>query len=352
MRVLLVGQGPRRFNPGNFQWPNDTAQGLRRLGHRVSLVVNREPWAASPALARRLGAEGPGPRWLARYQATQQRRRDRRLVRQIKRLRPDLVLMLNGALVGAEGFHEIRRAATGRLVSWWADDPGIDPAFMASAGLFDHICVFDRTYMPRLTAAGARRVHFLPCACNETVYQPMRLRPQEQQRFACDISFVGWYYPERGPVLGALAGAGDLRLGIWGGQWDSPEAQRALNGAPVLRGQAVSDRTPARIYNASKIGLNVHASQSRIGGVNTRAFELLACGAFQLMDAIEGIEELLTPGEEVVCYRSPEEAGRLAAAYLKDPEARRRIAARGRARVLDEHTYVHRLRTLCELAHG
>lgn len=303
-------------------------------------------------LANRLGRVGVLPRWRGRYQLAQQRARDRRLLNLVRRLRPDLVLLLNGALVSAEGLQEIRRATPGRLVSWWADDPFSDPAFTAAIPVFDHIFLFDRAYVPRVMAAKARRVHFLPCACNEMVYRPMSLRPNEQQRFACDVAFVGWYYPERGPVVGALARAPGVRLGLWGGQWDSPEARHVLDGALVLRGRAVNDRTAAKIYNASKIGLNVHARQSLLGGVNTRTFELLASGLFQLVDDLQGLEELLTPGEEVVCYRSPEEAQQLAHRYLADAGERHRIAAHGRARVLDEHTYVHRLKRLCELARG
>lgn len=352
MHVLLVGQWPRRFSPGNFQWPNDTAQAFRRLGHRVTICGHRESWAESPAITARLGTNGVAPAWLRRWHAARQRRRDRRVVTLVQQHRPDLVLLLNGALIGAEGLREVRRATPGCLVSWWADDPCADAAFMASASVFDHVFVFDRAYLPRLRAAGAAQAHFLPCACNETVYYPRRLRPAEQRRFACDVAFVGWYYPERGPVMGALAKAADVQLGIWGGQWHSPEAQRALHAAPVVRGAAVNDRTAAKIYNASKIGLNIHARHSLIAGVNTRTFELLASGLFQLIDHLEGLEELLSPGEEIVSYRSPEEAPRLVRRYLADAGERLRIAGRGRARVLDEHTYVHRLRTLCELARG
>jgi spore maturation protein CgeB len=350
MHVLLVAQWPRRFSPGNFQWPNDTAQAFRRLGHRVTTCCNRESWAESPAITARLGAGGASPAWLMRWHAAGQRRRDRRVVTLVQQHRPDLVLLLNGALISAEGLREVRRATSGCLVSWWADDPWLDAAFMASVDVFDHVCVFDRAYIPRLRSAGAAQVHFLPCACNERVYGPLRLRPMEQRRFACDVSFVGWYYPERGPVMGALAQDADVQLGIWGGQWNSPEAQRALHGASVVRGAAVSDRTAAKIYNASKIGINVHARHSLLAGVNTRTFELLASGLFQLVDRIDGMEELLAPGREVVCYTSPEEARVLARRYLADPAERAAIAARGRERTLAEHTYVCRMRTLLNVA--
>ena len=132
----------------------------------------------------------------------------------------------------------------------------------------------------------------------------------------------------------------------------SREAQEALQGARVVRGRIVTDRLAAKIYNASKIGLNVHHPQARWSGLNTRTFELLASGLFQVVDRVHGLEELLTPDAEVVCYSTPQEAVKLCKRYLADPSARTKIAQRGRERVLAEHTYLSRMRTLCDLARG
>ena len=67
-----------------------------------------------------------------------------------------------------------------------------------------------------------------------------------------------------------------------------------------------------------------------------------------MVDAVGGREGLLVPGEEVAVYHSPEEARDLAAYYLGHPAERMGIATRGRARVLREHTYVHRMRTMLQ----
>jgi len=276
------------------------------------------------------------------------RRRDQQLLRLAQRGRPDLVLLLKGDTFSEAVLVEIKRLVRGPLVTWWVDDPWRAPAFLSTLRLFDHVFVFDRSYLPRLTDVGVKRVHFLPCACDETVYRPQRLSASEQRRMASDVAFVAWYYPERVPVVRALAN--DMAVGVWGGGWDSIEAQQALQGRRVLRGHAVSDRTAAKIYMACKIGLNMHQVQSHVGGLNTRTFEILASGRFQLVDRLPGIEELLMPDVEVVCFSSLDELRQLAKHYLADEAARTRIADRGRARVLDEHTYVRRLRTLCETA--
>jgi spore maturation protein CgeB len=117
-----------------------------------------------------------------------------------------------------------------------------------------------------------------------------------------------------------------------------------------VRGGVVSGATAARIYSAAKVGLNRHHPQSRDGGLNMRTFELLASGIVPLTDYVPGIEELLEPDQELVCYRSVAEAQDLAVRLIADGPQRALIATRGRARVIAEHTYVARMRTLCEAA--
>ena len=79
--------------------------------------------------------------------------------------------------------------------------------------------------------------------------------------------------------------------------------------------------------------MNTHGPQTKLGGLNMRAFEVPACGAFQLMDYVPEMEALLQPGHDVADCRTPHEGGTLARAYLADPEARQRITREGHARV-------------------
>lgn len=329
-------------------WAGYTARALKRLGHqpavfhytsilvdRLTLRKGRQLSAGAPALSD--GLRNLRDLW--------HRARDRRLVRLAARLRPELVLVLHGESLSAELLDELRRAARGPLVAWWQDDPfryGVEKLLP----LYDNLFLFDRSYLAPVRALGARDVRFLPCACDETVYHPVPLRAGEIRRYGCEIALVGWFYPQRAELVRALCG---LDMKVWGRGWSAPEARAALNGAGrriVPEERFVSDRETARIYRTAKIGLNVHSAQTREAGLNTRTFDLLATGAFQLCDAVPGMEELLEPGKELAVYRSPKEARELAAHYLRHSREREAIAARGRARTLREHTYVHRMQAL------
>jgi len=330
VRILLVGHS--LLSP----WTDYTHRALERLGHSVerfyctSLLVDRltlfgdkNPAAKNPGSGKSL--RGLRDRW--------HRWRDRRLIRAARACRPDLLLVLWGNTLSPELLCSLKKETGARLATWWLDDP-----FRHKAGklipLYDFFFIFDRSYLEPLKNAGAQNARFLPCACDESVYFPRRLTPRERTRYASDVAWVAWYYPDRGRIVQALEGV-DLK--IWGRHWPGNMAEGD---------RFVKDTVAAKIYSATKIGLNSHSDQSREGGLNTRSFELLAAGAFELTDAVEGMEELLEPGRELAVYRSPKEAEELVRHYLKHPEERTKMARAGRERVLAQHTYLHRMKTL------
>lgn len=350
MRVLVVGPLPRLGALNRLPWLNHTASALRRLGHVVTVAGYRESWAASPAVNSRAGRLPGAVRALARFATEMDARRDRHVIAAARRIRPELTIMLKGEVFSDETVAAVKQASAGPMVTWWGDDPFVFPASVRRFRLFDRVFVFDRAYLPELAALGVTHAAFLPAACDETIFRPMTLSGAERRRFGAEVSFVATYDPLRGALVRALADAA-IDVGVWGTGWRGAVEVGCSNGR-LVRGGVVSDRGAAKIYNASKIGLNLHHRQTRVAGINLRTLELLAAGTLPLMDRIKGIEELLEPGRDVVCYGSTEEAVDLANRYLKDSAARAAIVARGRARVLAEHTYVARLDTLCRVARG
>ena len=100
-------------------------------------------------------------------------------------------------------------------------------------------------------------------------------------------------------------------------------------------------------YNACTVNFNATSLQMGTA-VNQRLFDCPLCGGFLLTDHQEAIEGLFEVGTEVITYREEEEITDLVRFYLENNTARERIAAKGRERVLAQHTYHHRLRTLIE----
>ena len=108
-------------------------------------------------------------------------------------------------------------------------------------------------------------------------------------------------------------------------------------GGPVWR------RAKLAVYAGSTLSLNHHHPMNDIVGVNTRAFELAASGACQVVDFKDELGSLFTPGEEVVAYRDLVELRRQLDYYLARPDEARAIGESAQRRALKEHTLRHRL---------
>lgn len=98
-------------------------------------------------------------------------------------------------------------------------------------------------------------------------------------------------------------------------------------------------------YPLSSINLNITSTQMK-GAANQRVFDVPAAGAFLLTDHGRQIEGLFEPDREIVFFKDAHELPDLVRFYLGREDARKRIAAAARSRVLAEHTYDRRLATL------
>jgi len=331
------------------RWAESNQAALQSLGHSVrTIYYDRSPiesravrLAAMSAVWSRQDRDEIHAWFLHSLSAL----RHRFLVRMARNFSPNLVIVLKGDSIPMPVLEELRVYTRIPIVSWWVDDPFRFPESIHTYSFYDHFFVFDRAYIPRLKTAGVRRLTFLPCACDANTYRPMAVSAIDLRRYECDVAFVGWFYSERGKLVSAMAG---LDVAVWGTGWQLPEAQQAVRsvGRKALRGRRLDSLRAARLYNIAKICVNSHHEQSVYNGLNMRSFELLACGAFELVDHLPGMCDLLLPGEEVVCYESPDHARELTDYYLARPEARAEIGLRGRERVLKEHTYKHRMESL------
>ena len=173
----------------------------------------------------------------------------------------------------------------------------------------------------------------------------------EQRKYGSDISFVGAGYPNRRVAFRRLMG---LDFKIWGSDW---EGEGVLRKHIQLDGARVSSREMVKIFNATRINLNLHSSVraeeavTRGDFVNPRTFELAACGAFQLVDNRGLLPELFGP-DELAMFSGMDELLERIEYFLARPEEREQWARRGRERVLAEHTYAHRMAALIEHIRG
>ena len=173
------------------------------------------------------------------------------------------------------------------------------------------------------------------CSVDPELYRPTACR----EAFRCDLSYLGTYAADRQSKLMRLLGRAatllpDRHFVVAGSQYPEetiwgPNVGRMLHVSPVQH--------PA-FYSSSRFTLNLTRDDMVTAGYSpsVRLFEASSCGTAILSDSWSGMEEFLTPGEEILL---PADAHEVAAILtgMSDHE-RTRIGERARARVLAEHT--------------
>ncbi len=120
-------------------------------------------------------------------------------------------------------------------------------------------------------------------------------------------------------------------------------------------GSRVDTDELVRVYNASRININLHSSTYHKGVnpfgdfVNPRTFEINSCGGFQLVDRRSGLTGLFEEGEEIIIFDDRNDLRQKIDHYLKHPEEAASIAEKGRSRVLRDHTYDRRMEEMLEV---
>jgi 2-polyprenyl-3-methyl-5-hydroxy-6-metoxy-1,4-benzoquinol methylase/Tfp pilus assembly protein PilF len=184
---------------------------------------------------------------------------------------------------------------------------------------FDFVFMAQKAQVPDFVEAGMKRVHWLPLACSPELHD---LPPQER---IYDIAYVG-----------SLTDSNDRRLKLF---------QRVRERFPNCKIGRFWPHQMADIYSRSKIVLNACVNRD----VNMRVFEGLASGAMLITDEADGLEDLFEDGKHLAIYRRDEDLFELVERYLADTEARERIAAAGRAEVLENHTYDCRMTQMMDI---
>lgn len=102
------------------------------------------------------------------------------------------------------------------------------------------------------------------------------------------------------------------------------------------------------LYQRHFAVLNIRNEANVEHGLNQRSFEPLACGAPVVNDDLPDLSLCFEPGREILVYRDCEELNATITRLQREPVFRSRVAEAGRRRVLAEHTYDHRIRTILD----
>jgi spore maturation protein CgeB len=186
---------------------------------------------------------------------------------------------------------------------------------------------------------GARRAYPLYCSFDPQEYRRFGVN----QRFACDLSYMGTYAPDRQPKIDELLSKPASLMPARKFLVAGPQYPKTLEWpSNVKRITHLNPRWHARFYSSSRFTLNVTRRDMVQAGYSpsVRLFEAAACGATILSDNWPGLDSFFEPGCEILLPADHRDVLH----YLTDlsDEEREQIGFAAQARVLAEHTSRHR----------
>lgn len=177
----------------------------------------------------------------------------------------------------------------------------------------------------------------VPLYCS---FDPQKYRPfGVNQRFACDLSYMGTYAPDRQPKIDELLCEPARQLAGHKFIVAGPQYPKEITWpANVRRINHLNPRWHASFYSSSRFTLNTTRRDMVMAGYSpsVRLFEAAACGATIISDTWPGLDTFFTPEKEILLPSVSQDVVRCLT-ELSEREARE-IGQRAQARVMAEHT--------------
>ena len=205
-------------------------------------------------------------------------------------------------------------------------------------------------FFEELKNIGANNYHYLPLACLPDFHKKIiEINKEDEAKYACDVGFAGAGYFNRKNVFAQLV---DFNFKIWGGDW---YAGLPLSLLIQEGGKWFTEEDAVKIYNYSKININLHSSMwhwdvNPSGDfLNPRVYEILGCGGFQLVDRRKYMEGVFEDGKDLVVFETVDDLRKKIKYYLANEEERLAVASHGYETVRKNHTYERRIREMMNI---
>jgi spore maturation protein CgeB len=335
--------------PQYYGIDTDIQKAFEFLGFRA-LLINQFPLSILERIPNKIGNKLPFLKpvfnpFLKSYLIEE----NNELLAAMYKEKPDLLFIVKGDYLFPENIARIKKEFSCPVAGYVWDEPFYKPEsnqddyrkynLKKGIPLYDFMFVFDPFYIDEIVRQGAKKVQYLPLATNPTRYKEIAVTKQDSLQYDYDVCFIGMPAENRVEIFESL---GDYKLGVFGDYWAEYFIRRGMKTPSYYQGKATGE-TVNKIYLSSKIALNINQAQSK-EGLNTRTFDILACGAFEMVDYKKNVERHFEIDKEIVTFKNINELKSKIDFYLKNDDLRKSISARGKQKVLNEHTWVHRVK--------
>lgn len=329
--------------PGHAMSTKDVAVGythaLTHLGHEISTFDYHDRLSFYDVALQAWEARNPDFHWEkehARIFASEH------LATEAVDFRPDVVLAVCGLSLHRRAYELLYKLGL-PVVTLLTESPYLDETqadmlkVTKAAGAFTN----DRVSVSAIANTAGIPVAYLPHSFDPSTHYPRAAAPDQQS----EVFFFGTLWPERKVLFAKLLDRPGFNIG--GTEIDLPE------GSPI---RIMDNAELAGRYCGTKVALNHHRTFSGIGedghqqhvkaaySLGPRAFEIAACGAFQLCDDTRPELDQVFRGS-VATYADGVELEAMVDYYRARPGLRQEMAAEA-LRLVQPCSFVERARSV------
>ena len=243
----------------------------------------------------------------------------------------ELLLFVNlpAYLLSVEDLQKLHDIIT--IKCWFVDGVSDHPEYIPYYSYIDNIYVFEESDISFLAKYKIKNVQYIPVGYNMN-YHKLKVKSIE-----LDVSFMGSPFKNRLQILEAVAikeVKKNWKQKIMGPFYSTkyfwkkfifehkyPNITRFLENGSVTSGEV------NKLYNNSRICLNIHDTKHK--SLNPRSFDILAAGAFEIVDMRSGYVGDIQPGKALVEFKGIDDLLTKIEYYLANDEERETIAQYG-----------------------
>ncbi|MDY6987434.1 MAG: glycosyltransferase [Thermodesulfobacteriota bacterium] len=275
------------------------------------------------------------------------------MIREIARFEPDLILLSDtGIRSTTDVLKYFRKQNRCVIVQWLADLIDSFPFVYENLKYCDRFYVANPFEAARVKELNLCRTEYLPLACWPETERTVSLSAKDKAFYGTDVSFVGTVKKalvnRSGFFDELLNGELDFGVRIWD-FWAEDLIKTHPQFTEYVQTRPVSSMSRTRVYNASKINLNIQ-HEGIVGIGNLRFFGIPASGGFQLCNKRDQAH-LFEPylGDLIrltAFFNTVKEFKESVRYYLKNEKERMEMAEEAHRIVHEKHTYALRVKEI------
>lgn len=277
---------------------------------------------------------------------------EQEIIESVYDYKPDLIITLVGFMMDKSLMERLKKIGS-KLCVWLTEDPFYMDKTMEIVKDYQYVFTVDIGAFKFYTEKFPDKyILHLPLGTDPFLYKPSVTPVQ----YSYDVCIVGYPYPDRVELANKILNQTPYSLTLVGPRWKNLFKNQYKEDLTIIN-RWVSPEVVRNVFITSKIILNPHrafdfeknSNRLRIESksINNRTFDIASCGGFQLISNQPDLNSHFH-SDEIVSYTDYTHCLEMMDWYIHRESDRKQYSKNAYERVLNSHTFFHRIQEILE----